>query len=130
MTVLAHIAPAELRGVWQRIRPRVEAIATKQAEAWIADDVFAEILAGTAWLWATPDLGCFVVLQVAATAYDRALHVWIASEETDARAVDFMPQLQAIAREAQCSRVDFVSARRWERALPGLRVRRIYSFEA
>ncbi|HEX8418817.1 MAG TPA: hypothetical protein VF638_02255 [Sphingomonas sp.] len=126
---LELIPAAEIRAVWPDVRDRIAGIAEACGEPWIADDVFHEILVGNAYLWGTADLGCFVVLMVEATAYSRDLRVWIASEETDARAAEYVPQLQAIASEAQCNRVIFDSPRRWERALPGVTVRYSYSFE-
>lgn len=128
--LLTHVPVAELRAVWPEIRDRVDAVARRTEEPWVSEDVFAEIIGGTAWLWGTHGMGCFVVLQVRETAYSRDLHVWIASEETDSRAADFVTQVKAIAREAACGRVTFNSPRRWQRALPGLRASYSYTFSA
>lgn len=128
--LLIHVGPSDLRRIWPMIRERVAGIAVATGEPWIAEDVYAEIAAGTAWLWATDDLGCFIVIQIGVATYSRDLVVWVASEETDARAADFLPQVQVMARECGCTRVVFNSPRRWDRALPGLTVRHQYSFAA
>lgn len=126
--ILTMIPAADVRAVWPSVRDRVSAIAAATGEGWVVEDVFHEIIVGNAFLWATEDLGCFVVLQIDQRPYQRSLFVWIASEETEARAADYVPQIQDIGRENGCQRVVFESPRRWDRALPGLTVRHIYSF--
>lgn len=128
--LLSVIPAAEVRAVWPHLRERLEHVITRNAESWLVEDVYLAIMRGEAYLWATEALGCFVVLQVQVSSHGaRDLHVWIASEETDLRAVDYMEQIRHIGQEAQCDRVTFESPRKWGRALPGLTVRYLYSFE-
>lgn len=120
---------AERRDAWPALRPRLDALAARNGEPWMPEDVFHLTTMGQAALWATDDLGCVVVTQVDEQPWGRSLVVWIASEETDAKAIDYVEQVREIARLANCSRISFSSPRRWERALPGLKVRFEYSFE-
>ena len=126
---LAMIPQSDLRRVWPQVRDRMQAIADRDGEPWIAEDVYQEIIVGNAYLWATDDLGGFVVLVIRAAPYTRDLHIWIGCENTEANAAAYWPQLLAIASEAGCNRIMFESQRRWDRALPGLTARRIYSCE-
>ncbi|AYJ85780.1 hypothetical protein D3Y57_07075 [Sphingomonas paeninsulae] len=124
---LSHVPVAELRDVWPKIRDHVSWISERTSQPWIAEDVYHEILVGNAYLWMTPDRESFVVLQVQVAPYTRDLHVWLASNQAEANAAAYWPQLLAIGREALCNRVEFESPRRWERAVPGLTVRHLYS---
>jgi hypothetical protein len=119
----------EARAVWPLIRTRLLAMAEKLGERWMPEDVLHLIAMRHATLWATDDLGCFIVTQMDEQPWGRSLVVWIASEATDATAFDYMEQVRIIADEANCYRVTFSSPRRWERALPGLTVRHEYSFD-
>jgi len=114
--------PADLRPAWIDVRDRVEALSADQP--WIPEDVFHELLMGTAHLWTTPDREGFVVLQVLASPYEKDLHVWLAHNRTDASAAEYWEQLKEIARENGCTRLVFGSARiAFKRAIPGLQVR-------
>lgn len=131
MTEAAQLWPldyAAARAAWPTLRPRLTALAEKTGEPWMPEDVLHLIALGTAKLLATEDLGCFIVTQIDEQPWGRFFVVWIASEETDARAFDYMDQVREYARAAECDRVVFSSPRRWERALPGLTVRHEYSF--
>ncbi|MCP3735618.1 hypothetical protein M9979_12115 [Sphingomonas sp. RP10(2022)] len=119
------------RAAWPELRPRLAALVERTGEPWMPEDVFHLTTMGQATLWATPDLGCFIVTQIDEQPWGRSLVVWIASEVTDARALEYMDQVRSIARDAGCDRVTFTSPRRgWMRALPGVAVRYEYSFEA
>lgn len=128
MTDLAVLTYPEIRSAWPAIRPRLAALAERTSEPWMPEDVFHLLVMGTARLFATDDLGCFIVVQIDEQPWGRSLVVWIASEETDARASDYIEQVRDIARAGDCHRVTFSSPRRWERALPGLTVRHEYGF--
>lgn len=118
------------RAAWPELRPRLAALAARTGEPWMPEDVFHLTTMGHAAIWATDDLQAFIVTQIDEQPWGRTMVIWIGSEETDARASDYMDQLQAIATHQNCSRVTFTSPRRWQRALPGLKVRYEYSFEA
>jgi hypothetical protein len=120
---------AQRREAWPIIRARLAALAARTGEPWMPEDVFHLTTMGQAFLWASEDLSAFIVTQVDEQPWGRSMVIWIGSEETDARASDYMDQLRAIAAASNCSRVTFTSPRRWKRALPGLTVRYEYSFE-
>lgn len=127
---LRRVEPDELRFAWHAIRDRVADLAAKSGSDWIADDVFHEILIGEGHLWVTPEYGGFVVLQIRASGYTRELYVWIACNETQARARDYWPQLMELARFNKCRRTIFDSTRRgFERHMPNLKVMYSYSEE-
>jgi hypothetical protein len=128
MNPLLPMSYDDARAMWPALRARLAATAARTRETWMPEDVFHLVAMGHAKLWATEDLGCFIVTQIDEQPWGRSLVVWIASEETDAAAVDYMDQVREIGQEADCSRVTFTSPRRWERALPGLTVRYEYSF--
>ena len=118
---------SEASALWPHIRPALEALLERQPDAWLPEHVFHEIMLGTSYLWTTPDLCGFVVLQVRVSPYARDLHVWIACNGTDARAGDFFPQLKAIAAEQDCTAVTFESGREgFGRAIPELEGRYLY----
>lgn len=124
---LIMILPDALGRAWPLVRDRIAAIAARDGEPWIAEDVFFDIRRGSAYLWATEDFGGFVVLTIQEAPYARDLHIWIGCEDTEANVADYWPQLLEIAAENRCKRIFFESQRRWDRALPGLTARRIYS---
>lgn len=124
---LIIVQPGDLRAIWPMVRDRLAATIADCGEPIVQEDVFHEILVGNAYLWATEEAGAFVVLQIRAGTNTRDLHIWLAGESTVARAADYWPQLLEIAAEAGCSRITFESPRRWERALPGLSVRYLYT---
>lgn len=128
--ILAPLDYEQRRAAWPALRPRLAALAARTGEPWMPEDVFHLTTMGHAILWATDDLGCFIVTQIDEQPWGRSLVVWIASEETDARAADYMEQVREIGQNSNCSRITFTSPRRWQRALPGLKVRFEYSFEA
>jgi hypothetical protein len=77
-----------------------------------------------------PDaIEAWVILQIHVRPYDKALHIWNAGENTEARASDYWPQIMRIAAEHGCSHVTIETPRRWERVLPGAVVRYLYRFE-
>lgn len=122
----------ECRPFWPEVRADLEAIARRFPDRWMPDDCWAELLARNAALWVAGEPGAieaWVILQIQTRTYDRALHVWNASEKTTASAVDYWPQILAIASANNCNRVTIESPRRWDRVLPGARVRYLYEFD-
>lgn len=130
MTALPlEIVPAnQVAKVWPQIRDRIESIRKRFNEPWLPEHVFHELIQGGTYLWTTPDLRGFVVLQVLASPYARDLHVWMAWNSAQGRAGEYMEQLKAIAAEQHCDSVTFASDRGgWIRELPGVRVRQTYT---
>lgn len=122
---LTVIAPRDIRSAWPSIRDRVEKLS--RGERWIAEDVYKDLIVGNAYLWTTPDLDGFVVLQVLASPTSKDLHIWIACNDSEGTIEEFMEQLRAIAREQDFDRICFESPRRgWKRALPTFECR--YTF--
>lgn len=125
---LSKVQFDELRHVWPKVRPQLQALREEHGEPWLPEDVFHEILMGGTHLWTTPADDGFVVLQVLLTPYSKDLHVWIACNRTAARAADYWEQLKTIAADNDCNRLIFGSPRKgWERAMPHLRVRYVLS---
>jgi len=124
---LRIVGLAELRIAWLAVRDRVAKLGLDNEEPWIADDIYHELVNQTAFLWVTPEYAGFVVLEINVTPYLSELHVWIADNETEARAAEFWPQLKIIGEGCKCQRVTFASRRNgWRRAMPNLQVRHIY----
>lgn len=124
------VAPNELRGAWAIVKDRVARIASKLKEPWVPEDVFCELLTGNSSLYLADDNSGFVVLRVFATAYQRSLFVWICwNDAGENRCLDYLPQLMDIAVGNGCSKIDWESPRKWQRALPGVRTRFAYSIE-
>lgn len=125
---LVPVAAGKVADTWPSIRPMLERLRARFNERWLPEHVFMECVNGTSYLWTTPDLCGFVVLQVIATPYARDLHVWIACNETGARAGDYLSQIKAIAAENDCQSITFESDRiGWLRELPNVQVRKHYS---
>ena len=124
-------SPKLLREIWPAIRPAVERLQRKDDSGWLVDDMYAELVRfdGT-YLWTTADLYGFVVLQVLASPYAKNLHVWIASNATEAGAAGFVEQLKGIAVDAGCDNITFVSDRAgWQRAVPEFQARTLYTLK-
>lgn len=126
---LSIVSAGELRRFWPLVRDRIASLCAATNEPWLPEDVYHELLTGASHLWITPRADGFVVLSIMVAPYTRDLHVWIACNDTVARAAEFWPQLREIASAHSCNRLMFESPRRWERAIPGLTVRHIYSEE-
>lgn len=127
---LVPVAVGDIASVWPSIRDRLQAMSARFKERWMPEHVFLECMNGSSYLWTTADLCGFVVLQILATPYARDLHVWIACNETDARAGDYLDQIKVIAAENGCTAITFESDRLgWLRELPEVRVRKHYSIE-
>lgn len=126
---LMPMTAQQARDAWPSIKDRVAALSAAHGEAWMGEDVFHQLQCGNSHLWALDDLSGFVVLQVFVTSYERVLHVWICCNNSGNRMADYFDQIKGIAAENDCQRVTFESSRRYERALPGLKVRYLYSAE-
>lgn len=129
MTALAHIPLDRLRSIWPSLRQPIDAIAARLGEKFIADDVFGEIVAGRAMLWAADGVTAFVVLTVNVTAWSRTLNVWLAHNDSDDHVAAFVPQVRTIAREFNCTSIEFTSDREFRRVWPDARVQQVYFVE-
>lgn len=122
----------DCRPFWPEVRADLEAILERYPDRWMPDDIWAELLARNAALWVAGEPGAieaWCVLQIQTRTYDRSLHVWNASEKTAARVADYWPQIMAIAAANKCHSVSIETPRRYERALPGAKVRYRYEFD-
>lgn len=116
--------PEHVREAWPLVRDRIAAIARDCGEPWMPEDVFVQLMAANAYLWGTPDLSGFLILQVSAQPYGRELHCWIVSNQTGEPPSAYWDQLLEIAREQNCVAVTFENDRPgFQRAIPGLRRR-------
>lgn len=127
---LKVVKPETIREVWPIVRERIAQLAIDNDEPWLAEDVFIDLINARSFLWVTEDCGGFVVVTAVVTPFLRDLHVWIACNDTIARAADYLPEMKRIATLMNCWRVVFESPRRWERALPDVSVRYFYLIDA
>lgn len=128
--ILTMTPPNRVREVWPMIRDRLHRVSTECDEPWMAEDVFGQLVTGNAFLWATQDFAGFLILQLAPQPYGRELHCWICCNATDEPPLAYWSQLQSIAADHKCCRITFENDRRgFQRAIPGLRVRYLYSAE-
>ena len=122
------------RKYWPYAQPLIEALRVKCNERWQVTDVWDEIEDRTAVLCVAFDEqkepAGIIVYQVATTAYSRDLHLWIVCENSVARAADYWPQIRVIRDANRCNAITFESPRRWEKAVPSLKVRYLYREEA
>lgn len=122
---LSMVAIVDVRQTWPAVIHRLEQLAS--GEAWRAEDVYHQLLTANAFLWATPDIDGFVVLQVLVSPATKDLHIWIACNSSSGTVAEFMEQLREIARDHQCDRITFESGRRgWRRVLAGATIRQLY----
>lgn len=120
--------PDDVRDRWPSVRDRIASIGEECGERWMAEDVFYQLMTGSAYLWGTDDLSGFMILQVGAQPYGRELHCWICSNQSGEPPIAYWDQLLEIAREQQCVRVTFENDRPgFQRHIPGLRLRYAYS---
>jgi hypothetical protein len=125
--ILQMTLPPHVRDVWPLVRDRVAAMAAACDEAWMPEDVFQQLVVGDAYLWGTPDLSGFLVLQIATQPYGRELHCWLCFNDTGEPPIAYWDQLLEIARDNRCVAVTFENDRQgFQRAIPGLRVRYMY----
>ena len=115
-----HVPPGELHQEWPRIRQGLEKVA-KFGDAWIPEDVYTCIKAGTAYLHLIYDgedyLG-FVVTTPVQDYQGSTLHVWaIYSEGQNQAAHEAMfNQLDEWAMNINANRITFHTPRKgWER---------------
>jgi hypothetical protein len=121
----------EARPFWPEVRKDLEAIAARWPDGWMPDDVWAEILAKSAYLWVAGEPGNiegWCILQIAVTSYSRSLHIWNAAEHTVASCADYWPQIMAIAVKERCTEITIATPRRYDRILPDAQVRYLYKF--
>lgn len=117
--VLQMVPPLEARAAYPLIRARLEQLS--KGEAWMPEDVYRDLCIGNAYLWRTPDLDGFLVLQISDTPATKDLHIWIAHNSSSGTVPEFMDQLRRIARDHHCTRITFESPRRgWLRVLPAM----------
>lgn len=128
-TRLELIPPEGVRRLWPDIRDRMLELSKEVGNGWLPEEVFADCMAGSAYLWATEQAVGFVVLVITAAPWGRELYVWIADNETTTRAAEYWEQLKEIAAIENCVRVTFESPRRWVRAIPDLKVRYSYHMD-
>lgn len=125
---LLLIPPDQVRGVWPKVRAPIVALQEACDEAWLPEDVFNELIAGTAFIWALADLSAFLVIQLPEGPEGRDLHAWICYNSSGEPPIAYWDQLLWIARQCDCKRITFENDRSgFQRHIPGLRVRYLYS---
>ena len=127
--LLMHVPPHALATVWPDIRGPIEELSRGPDEDWLPEHVFHEIMSGGTYLFTTPDNRGFVITQILATPYSRVLHVWLTSNDFAGVFREFFAQLESIAAENNCTRIEWRSDRSgWQRLIPGVRATTQYSY--
>lgn len=122
--------PDGVRRVWPQIRDRIDAVRIACSEQWFTEDVFNALVGAQAFLWGTDDLSGFLIVQLPEQPFGRELHCWIVCNGTDEPPLAYWEQLREMAAECGCCRITFENDRKgFQRAIPGLRVRYLYSAE-
>lgn len=126
---LKVVPPERIREVWPLIRERISALSVDAAEPWMAEDVFADLVGARSFLWVTEECRGFIIVSTWTAPFARDLHVWIACNDMMDNAAAYLPEVKRIAKVMNCWRVVWESPRRWERALPGVSTRYLYSID-
>ena len=82
-----------------------------------------------AFLWATADYSCCLILRVFATSYSRTLHIWIAGNEGEVLADAYKDQVIGIAQANQCERITYESPRALDLAVDCSSKRNVFIIE-
>lgn len=112
----SELVPADVRVVWDQIKPGLHYVLGKTNAPWRPEDVYHTLISGAAYLY-VGDSG-FVILQPKADPFtgQSDLLVWIAYSPKGDAAVCYQAALDDIAREAGFKKLVLWSNRPgWER---------------
>lgn len=100
---------------WEEVKNGLEQVRQYSHEAWIAEDVYAEIKNGTATLHLEKDGGGFVVLQRQQHYDGPALHIWCAYSKSLKPLETYIKELEVMARNMGAKRLTLSSKRNWQK---------------
>lgn len=119
--MLRPIPPKDLIYEWERVRAGLVEVKKATTDDWLPEDVYMSIKQGGAALYVGEDdhgdyLG-FVVLRLTPTFHGSRLDVWAAHSATNTPLLArFLPEIEAVARQAGAQSIGFTSARHeWAR---------------
>lgn len=107
-----------LRSIWASVRPLLDDLAIKTAQNWIAEDIYREVIQGTARLFLVEGGVLVTIPKVEEFTNAKVLHVWCGVGEGH----DYESSLEALkdhAREFGFSKITFESNREgWKKRFP------------
>lgn len=112
------VPPESLRAIWPSVRPLLESLAKKTRQDWIAEDIYKEVIQGTARLFLVEGGVLVTVPKIEEFTNAKVLHVWCGIGEGH----DYEASLEALkehAREFGFQKVTFESNREgWKKRFP------------
>lgn len=112
------VPPESLRSIWPSIRPLLEKLAIDTKQAWIAEDVYKDVIQGKARLFLVEGGVIVTSPQVEEFTQAKVLHVWCGIGEGH----DYEASLEALkehAREFGFDKITFDSNREgWKKRFP------------
>jgi hypothetical protein len=111
-----YIPPADIRKVWDKIKPGLEVVRRRTDEKWLDEDVYFELKSGAAQLFVM-DTGFFIVNAMKNQwTQESVLHLWIAYNDTiDDVSCETHSKLRELAHNIGTNKITFTSPRRWDR---------------
>lgn len=107
-----------LRQVWPSVRPLLEELARKTKQSWIAEDIYREVIQGSARLFLVEGGVLVTVPKVEEFTHANVLHVWCGIGEGH----DYESRLEELkehAREFGFQKITFESNREgWKKRCP------------
>lgn len=113
------LVAADVRVVWDDIRPGLEHTRLKAGALWRPEDVYAACVSGAAALYVGEPGFVVVQRRVNALTGVPELLVWIAYSRAPGSIESFQPAVDALAREHGFSRLSMWSNRRGFERVPG-----------
>lgn len=129
---LVSVAPANLHGCWEYLRPGLDRLCLQDADTWLVEDVYAMLRSGQMTLFLAEEgeaLQGFVIGMRQPGFAGDVLYWWAAWAQPGTPDIcpTYWAELKRIALENGCQRMAFASNRKgWERIAPryGFRKRR------
>ena len=105
----------DIRDQWDRVKPGLYWIHSNLNPEWRPEDIYMAVRMGAATLWMDPQVeDGFAILQVKPDAFKdiKALLVWVAYYQGGDGVSEYLPEIEKMARDFGCQRVEFWSPRR------------------
>lgn len=103
---------------WDRVRAGLVEVKKETTDDWLPEDVYMSLKMGCSSLYIGENEGeyvGFLVLRLISDFHHKRIEIWAAYSATTQPLMKlFWPQIQAIAKEVQASRISFLSARNWD----------------
>ncbi len=113
-----------IREAWARVKPRLEEIRKKYDTNWLPEDVYAECLKETAFLYEGPEGFIILVPQDDEYSLEKELLIWIVWGNGADLQEKYLPQIEKLAKELGATslvmrspRTGFIKKGYWDIAL-------------